>query len=131
MKQRKTVEKEENGVKQHCLLFQHFQTLICLKLGINPFPNKPWFLRVCSTSLLKTLWEKEKLLLTSNFSLFKMCFLPVLRILPFSPNLELSSANSFSLEESNIRHMGKNYFGKELTHSHTMTPFDTPWKQAF
>ena len=28
----------------------------------------PWFLRVCSTSLLKTLWEKEKLLVTSNFS---------------------------------------------------------------
>ena len=24
--------------------------------------QKPWFLRVCSTSLLKTLWEKEKLL---------------------------------------------------------------------
>ena len=35
---------------------------------LNPFPNKPWFLRVCSTSLLKTLWEKEKLLVTSNFS---------------------------------------------------------------
>ena len=35
---------------------------------INPFPNKPWFLRVCSTSLLKTLWEKEILLVTSNFS---------------------------------------------------------------
>ena len=34
----------------------------------KPFPNKPWFLRVCSTSLLKTLWEKEKLLVTSNFS---------------------------------------------------------------
>ena len=34
----------------------------------NPFPNKPWFLRVCSTSLLKTPWEKEKLLVTSNFS---------------------------------------------------------------
>ena len=33
-----------------------------------PFPNKPWFLRVCSTSLLKTQWEKEKLLVTSNFS---------------------------------------------------------------
>ena len=25
--------------------------------GVNPFPNKPWFLRVCSTNLLKTLWE--------------------------------------------------------------------------
>ena len=34
----------------------------------NPFPNKPWFLPVCSTSLLKTMWEKEKLLITSNFS---------------------------------------------------------------
>ena len=31
-------------------------------------PKKPWFLRVCSTSLLKTLWEKEKLLVMSNFS---------------------------------------------------------------
>ena len=34
----------------------------------NPFPNKPWFLRVCTLSLFKTLWEKEKLLVTSNFS---------------------------------------------------------------
>ena len=34
----------------------------------NPLPNKPCFLRVCSTSLSKTLWEKEKLLVTSNFS---------------------------------------------------------------
>ena len=36
--------------------------------SVNPFPNKPWFLRVCSRSLSKTLWEKEKLLITSNFS---------------------------------------------------------------
>ena len=41
---------------------------------LNPFPNKPCFLRVCSASLLKTLWEKEKLLETSNFS-FYQCFL--------------------------------------------------------
>ena len=39
-----------------------------IDLQFNPFPNKPWFLRVCSTSLLKTLREKEKLLVTSNFS---------------------------------------------------------------
>ena len=36
--------------------------------SLNPFPNKPWFLYVYSKSLLKTLWEKEKLLETSNFS---------------------------------------------------------------
>ena len=35
---------------------------------INPFPNKPWFPCVCTLSPLQTLWEKEKLLVTSNFS---------------------------------------------------------------
>ena len=34
----------------------------------NPYQNKLWFLRVCSTTLLKIQWEKEKLLVTSNFS---------------------------------------------------------------
>ena len=38
------------------------------KKTVIPFPNKPWFLRVCSRSLLKTEWKKEKLLVTSNFS---------------------------------------------------------------
>ena len=42
----------------------------------NPFPNKPRVLHVCSTSLLKTLWEKEKLLLTSNFSFSHSIFYP-------------------------------------------------------
>ena len=42
----------------------------------NPFPNKPWFLCVWSTSLLKTLWENEKLLITSNFSFFHSVFYP-------------------------------------------------------
>ena len=37
-------------------------------IKVNPFPNKCWYLRVCRSSLLKTLWEKEKLLVTSNFS---------------------------------------------------------------
>ena len=46
------------------------------KMLVNPFPNKPWFLRVCSTSLLKTLWEKEKLLVTSNFSFSRCVFYP-------------------------------------------------------
>ena len=42
----------------------------------NSFPNKPWFLLICSTSLLKTLWEKEKLLITSNFSFLLSVFNP-------------------------------------------------------
>ena len=56
------------------MLFRHCQPLQMEKVGscvprscwmLNRFPNKPWFLHVCSTSLLKTLWEKEKLLVTS------------------------------------------------------------------
>ena len=49
---------------------------ILLETKFNPFPNKPWFLLVCSTSLLKTLWEKEKLLVTSNFSFSHSVFYP-------------------------------------------------------
>ena len=43
---------------------------------VNPFPNMPLFLCVCSTKLLKTWWEKEKLLVTSNFSLPHSVFYP-------------------------------------------------------
>ena len=52
-----------------------------VRLGVtdhfnNPFPNKSLFLRDHSSRLLKTLWEKEKLLLTSNFSFFYCVFYP-------------------------------------------------------
>ena len=44
----------------------------------NPFPNKPWFLRVCSTGLLKTL-RKEEIASNKQFLLFPECFLPIWR----------------------------------------------------
>ena len=44
--------------------------------SLNPFPNKPWFLRMCGKSLLKTMWKKEKLLVTSNFTFFHGVFYP-------------------------------------------------------
>ena len=40
---------------------------------INPFPNKPWFLCACSTHLLKTLWEKEKLLVMFSKAACSWC----------------------------------------------------------
>ena len=58
--------KELSLFKQFVLFLKSF--LYCfVDWTFNPFPNKPWFLCVCSTSLLKTLREKEKLLITSNF----------------------------------------------------------------
>ena len=38
--------------------------------------TSPGFLRVCSASLLKTLWVKEKLLVMSNFSFSYCVFYP-------------------------------------------------------
>ena len=73
----------------------------------NPFQNKPWFLHVCITSLLKTLWEKEKLLVTSNFSFSRSVFTRLEKFLPFSSNLKFSSSKSLNLEESKICHLGK------------------------
>ena len=35
---------------------------------LKPFPKQALVLRVCSTSLLKTLWEKEKLFVLNYFS---------------------------------------------------------------
>ena len=51
--------------------------------ALNPFPNKPWFLCVCSKSLWKTMWEKEK------FLLFSHCFLPVEELFAFFLKLAL------------------------------------------
>ena len=47
---------------------------------LKPFPSKPLFLRVCSISPLKTMWEKEKFLY-EQFLLFLQCFPPIRRTL--------------------------------------------------
>ena len=49
---------------------------VCFLSFYTPFPNKPWFFHLCSTSLLKTLQEKEKLLVLSNFSFSHSVFYP-------------------------------------------------------
>ena len=78
-----------------------------LKVLFNPLPNKPWFLCVCSTSLWKTLWEKEQLLVTSTCSCSHSVFYRLEKFLPNSLNSTLLSANSFSLEETKICRLGK------------------------
>ena len=76
--------------------------LWALKSTFDTFPNKAWFIHVCSMSLLKTLWKKENLLV-KPFSFF-----PV-----FSTHLEnfLTIFTKFEivvcLEESKICHLGK------------------------
>ena len=56
---------------------------------------------------LETLLEKEKLLITSDFSYFHVFSTLQENILLFSLNLKFSPAKSFSLEESKICYLGK------------------------
>ena len=50
-------------------VFELLSTLGWRVAGLfNPFPHNDTFWRLRETSLLKTLWEKEKLLVTNNFS---------------------------------------------------------------
>ena len=60
--------KGENASYLRFLPFTHFLPTCLPVQCCLPFPNKTLFLRVCSTRLLKTLWQKEKFLVTSNFS---------------------------------------------------------------
>ena len=70
--------------------YPYRQAFIYFIFLFNSFSNKPWFLRVCSVSLLKT----QFFTYLENF-------------LPLSSNSKLSSANSFVLEESKICRLGK------------------------
>ena len=87
---------------------------VCLQVDINPFRNKPWFLRVSSTSLLKTLWEKGEIARNEQLLLYPVFSTHLETLLPFSSNLKFMSANYLSLEESKDL-----LFGKGLTHYQT------------
>ena len=83
-----------------------------LRYALTLSQKKPWFLDVCSTSLLQTLWEKEKLRVTSVdlFILFKhrinpfpnkpwflgVCSTSLLKTLWEKENLLVTSNFSFS-----------------------------------
>ena len=67
----------------------------------NPFPNKPVFLCVCSTNLLQTLWEKEKLLVMSNFSFSYSVFYPFEELSGILIELQSLGKGLLSTEELN------------------------------
>ena len=78
-----------------------FSKAIVFKV-IYPFPKKPWFLCVSSTSLLIALWEKEKLLVTSNLTFSHSVFYPFGELSAIFIKFEIVVCNFFNLEESKI-----------------------------
>ena len=77
---KRIMEKGENPGNQHFLISEKKKMLLYLNLmsanTFNPFPHNDAFWRPWETSILKTLWEKEKLLVTSNFSFSHSVFFP-------------------------------------------------------
>ena len=86
-------------------------------ITFNPFPNKSWLLRVCSTSLLKTLREKKKLLVTSNFFFSHIVFYPFVEISAIFIKLEIVVCKLSQFGPVKI----KLSFGKGLTVFQTIT----------
>ena len=76
----------------------HHGPLVFLKH--NPFPNKQWILRVCSTHLFKTLWEKEKLIMMS-------VFYPCGELSAILIKFEFFSCKPLSLKMSKNHRLGK------------------------
>ena len=68
---------------------------LMLKTEFNSFPNKLCFLQVWSTNHLKTLWEKEKLLVTSNFSFSHIVFYPFWQISAISIEFKIVVCKDF------------------------------------
>ena len=75
----------------------------------NPYPSKPWLLGVCGSSLLKALWKKEKLLVTSNFSFSHGVFYHFGVLSYIFVRLKLSSAKKWIFTE---KYLNDNLLGK-------------------
>ena len=71
------IRRQQNFQDQIPNVFKVFRVFLDpLNSFLSSIPNETWFACVCNTSLLKTLWETEKLLITSNFSFSHSVFYP-------------------------------------------------------
>ena len=70
------VGKAENAGYQHFLLFPQCYQKAFSSGALTLSQTSPGFYLFAKTSLLETLWEKEKLLITSKFSFSLSVFYP-------------------------------------------------------
>ena len=85
-----------------------------LSVGKELIPSQtcPRFLRVCCTSPLKTLWEKEKLLITSNFSFSHSVFCPFGEFSAFFIKFEIVVCKLFQFGRVSNLSIGKGLISK-------------------
>ena len=104
---KKVIARETIWNSRSTKYYWYYTYIICIPCNanseqrcFNPFPNKSWFLRVYSASILKTLQEKEKLLVTSNFSFFNSVFYPHRELFPHFHQLRNCCLQTLSVWES-------------------------------
>ena len=86
--------------------------------------TSPGFYMSVVKVILKTLWEKEKLLIPSNFSFSHSVSNLLENFQPCLCIMILSSTNSFSLEESKICRLGKGEpYNGDSTHIYVLPKF--------
>ena len=86
-------KKGANNDNQHSFTYHHFFSM--LSQTNSTLSQTSRFLCVCTTSLLKTLWEKEKLLLMSNFSFSHSVFYPLGKLSVIFIKFEIVSCQIF------------------------------------
>ena len=74
----------------------------------KPFPNKPLYLHICSTTLSKRLWEKDKFIITSNFPFFPCSVLRFGELFTISIKFKIVTCKLFKFgRDSKICCLGK------------------------
>ena len=94
-----TFNLDESKILSFSLGFTYLKAEVMFELlqyKFNPFPNKPWFLHVCSISVENTV-EKREIAHNEQFLFFSQCFQQMWRRLPaFSPFPSMFSKPFFS-----------------------------------
>ena len=72
-----------------------------------PFPKQALVFMCLQYKSFENTVGKGEIARNKQFLLFPQCFVPILKTICISLNLKLSSANSFSLEESKTCCLGK------------------------
>ena len=75
--------------------------------SFNLFPNKPWFLHVCSTNILKTLLGKGAISCKEQVLLFPQCFLPFQKTFCHFIKFTIVICELFKFEELKICRLAK------------------------
>ena len=96
--------------------------LLRQKGDLTPSQTSPGFLRVCSKSLLKTVWGKKKLLVASNFSFSHCVFYSFGELSVIFTKFNIVVCKLFEFERVQNLSFGKWLINDESVHPLFITP---------